>query len=286
MSPKIKNFLQILKRIFKIKEKQVPENQDDLGAYPLRMQISAIPERRYLRTARLLAVLAFLNLAVLIGLAGWFAYNAVRIDVSIANRRAINLYAIDPENKIIRSSEANETSVTALSLIMEKAVRDYITARYSINLDPQKQDKNWGPQSVVALYTDPEKLKQFNENEVGALLASARRKGANKEVHIYSLRQIPSGLWEALIDVFDMPPRDLFDQICDCFDNSPDCLTCKTENNIGQQRFRVFVRAGFGGQVNLLNPMGIRVAGIHLIPQQIHPEDQYWNIPPLLKPTL
>ncbi|MBQ7413354.1 MAG: hypothetical protein IJV07_03655 [Alphaproteobacteria bacterium] len=286
MSPKINQFFRTLKRILKIKEKQVPENQDDLGAYPLRMQIGAIPERRYLRTARLLAVMAFLNLAALIGLAGWFAYNAVRIDVSIANRRAINLYAIDPEYKVIRSAEANETSIPALSLVMEKAIRNYITARYSINLDPQKQEKNWGPQSVVALYTEPEKLKQFNENEVGGLLASARRKGANKEVHIYSLRQTPAGLWEALIDVFDMLPRDSFDPICDCFDNSPECITCKEENGLGQQRFRVFVRAGFWGQVSLLNPMGIQVDGIYLIPQQIHPNDQFWNIPPLLKPTL
>ena len=39
MSPKMQKILNTLAKIFKRKEKEVPENQDALGAYPLRMQI-------------------------------------------------------------------------------------------------------------------------------------------------------------------------------------------------------------------------------------------------------
>jgi len=286
MSPKVKKVLEVLARIFKGKEKQIPENQDALGAYPLRMQISAIPERRYLRTARILAIFTFFNLAALMVLAGMFAYYAVRQDVLVANSKVINLYAMDPEHKVIKASEYSETSYPALGLIMEQGVRDYIKSRYSYYLDPQKQAQNWGPASPLSLYTDAEKLKMFHEREAFAWTSPARQKGVNKEVHIYSLEQTSTGLWEGLIDIFDMKPRDPYHPICDCYEDTRECIECKEKNNLGRARYRVYLRSGFFGMPNLYNPLGIGVAGSYLTPQIIHPEDQFWNIPPILKPEL
>ena len=286
MSPKMKKVLKFLGRIFKGKEKQIPENQDALGAYPLRMQISAIPERRYLRTARILAIFTFFNLGALMVLAGVFAYYAVRPDVLVANSRVVNLYAMDPEHKVIKASEYSQTAYPAMGLVMEQGVRDFIKARYGYYLDPQKQKGNWGPGSPVALYMDSEAYRKFNESGSYAWSSPAIQKKVNREVHIYSLEQTTTGLWDGLIDIFDMEPRDPYHPICDCYDDTPACFKCKEKHNKGRTRYRVYVRAGFWAAPNLLNPLGIGVAGSYLTPQIIHPDDQFWNIPSVLKPEL
>ncbi|MDY6407383.1 MAG: hypothetical protein SPL08_01585 [Pseudomonadota bacterium] len=282
MSQKIKKFFKAIANIFKIKEKEVPENQDALGAYPLRMQISAIPERRYLRTARLLAVITFLNIAVLIALSGFFIYYATQQDVRISGQR-IYLYALDPEYKIIQSMERDRSGHRFDEFVMEQAIRDYIKSRFTFFTDYKKQAQS---RRYVQLYMHGDKLKKFMNEEVYAIDEQARRKGVNREVHIYSLRQTPMGLWEALIDVFDMKPRDPYNPICDCDDNSRECLKCKEELNLGRERYRIYIRSGFHGIPNIDNPFGVRVEDVHITPQIVHPNDKFWNIPPILKPEI
>ena len=283
MSPKMKNFLKTIARILQRKEKEIPENQDALGAYPLRMQISAIPERRYLRTARLLAVITFLNMAVLIALSGVFIHYAVNKDISLENKGYQTLYMMNPEYKIIQSAERTESGHKAIEFILEQAVRDYIKSRYTVFTDKQKQEKSW---KYLNLYTQSEKLKKFYESDIFSLREPALRKGVNREVHIYSLRQTPTGLWEALVDVFDMKPRDPYNPVCDCLDNSQECIKCKEELNLGRTRYRMYVKTSLWGTTNLDNPLGIRVEDIYVTPQIIHPEEHFWGIPSVLKPEL
>ena len=286
LAPEVKKVLKKIIAFLKGKEVETPIDQDNLEAYPERMQISAIPERRYLRTARLLAILTFINLGVLMALAGVFAYYAVRLDVSVANRRVVNIYAIDPEHKVIKASEYGETVIPAMQLMMEKSVREFIIARNSYRLDAQEHRKNWGPGGIVDMYLHPEKYKDFKEEISYSIENDARRKNVNKEVHIYSLRQTPAGLWEGLIDVFDMPPYDPFNPLCQCMDNSQECLQCKEDHKKGKKRFKVYVESDFYGMPSLMNPLGVMVREIYMMPQIIHPEEKYWNIPSILKPEL
>ena len=276
MSPKMKKFFQTIAKIFKVKEKEIPENQDALGAYPLRMQISAIPERRYLRTARLLAVITFLNLAVLIALSGYFVKYAVKQDVSLNRRGQQQLFMMDPEYKVIQSAERNEARHLALEFVMEQAIRDYIKSRYTVYLDKQKQEKSM---KYVNLYMQGNKLDEFYKHEYFTLTEPAKRKGVNREVHIYSLRKTPTGLWEALVDIFDMQPRDPYNPVCECDNNSRECLACKEELNLGRTRYRMYVKAGFYAPKTLSNPMGISISDIYVTPQIVHPKEDFWNIP-------
>ncbi|MBR6412662.1 MAG: hypothetical protein IKS41_05850 [Alphaproteobacteria bacterium] len=283
MSPKMKKFLNLVGKIFKVKEKEVPTNQDALGAYPLRMQISAIPERRYLRTARLLAVITFLNLGVLMVLAGVFSWRAVRQNIKLVRFGQQQLYMMDPEYKVIQSAETSVSKHYAEEFLMEQGVQDYIKSRYNVYLDGAKQQQSW---KYVIMYSNKEKLTEFEEREKFVLTESARRKRVNHEVHIYSIRLTPGNLWEALVDVFEMKPRDPYNPVCDCYDNSRECLKCKEELNVGRSRYRMFVRASFGGNTSLNNPTGFLVENIYVIPQIVHPDEQFWNIPSILKPEL
>jgi hypothetical protein len=286
LAPEIQKFLRKIRAYLKGKEVEEPIDQDHLEAYPERMQISAIPERRYLRTARLLAILTFINIGVLIALAGVFSYYALRIDISVANRRAVNLYAIDPEHKVIKAAEYGTKVVPAMQLMMEKAVREFIIARNSYRLDPQEHNKNWGPGGKVAMYLHPEMYKSFIQEHSFGIANDAQKKKVNKEVHIYSLQQTPAGLWEGLIDVFDMPPYDPFNPLCQCMDNSQECLTCKEKHMKGKARYKVYVDSGFNGFPSLMNPLGVMVDGFYIMPKIIHPNEKYWDIPAILKPEL
>ena len=269
------------------RSKGIPDNQDALGAYPIRMQISAIPERRYLRTARLLTILSFVNMGIMMILAGVFAYNAVRLDVSIASPNAVHLYAIDPQNKVLQAAEYDEIAVPAMTLAVEKAFRNYIMDYFSVDLDPQKQVQHWGPTSTIEHYTNPKMLKDFKEKTGPYLLNYARKRGLNQEAHIYSIRETPGGAWEALLDIFEMKPRNPFDPICNCDDNSRECLNCKKEHNQGHRRYRVFLRGlPLYQEANIHNPLGIMIDIVSVLPQPIHPNENYWGIPPVLRPEL
>ena len=284
MSPKIRSFFEILGRLFRHSAHEVPTNQDALGAYPLRMQISAIPERRYLRTARLLAVLTFINIGVMIALAGIFVHDALRIDVRIAGRRGANLYTMDPERKVIQNVEYGTKRVSAINLLQEQVVRDYIRARSGYYLDSQAQSKL---NKTLQLYTPSEQLKEYRKAEGARLGRESSEKQTDKEVHIYSVTQTSTGVWEALIDVFDMPPYDPFKPICHCTDNSEACISCKEEHNLGRNRFRVFLRVFTRGTPpSRENPFGIAVRDYMILPQKIRPKEKFWGVPSDLRPNL
>ena len=286
LSPSIQKFIRKINAFLKGKKTEAPVDQDCLEAYPERMQISAIPERRYLRTARLLAIFTFINLGILMALGGIFAYYAVRLDVRVANRDVVNLYAIDPEHKVIKASEYSEKRVPAMQLMMEKAVREFIIARHSYRLNSQDNNRNWAPGGIVSMYLNPEAYKDFYQAQSPVISNEAKKKNVNKEVHIYSLNQTPAGLWDALIDVFDMPPHDPFNPLCRCSDNSNECLQCKEKHNKGKKRYRVYIDASFSGSPSLMNPLGVMVNGVYIMPKVIHPEEKYWDIPSILKPEL
>ena len=42
---------------------ETPKDQDHLEVYPEKKQVSAFPERRYIKTNRFLAIIALINLA-------------------------------------------------------------------------------------------------------------------------------------------------------------------------------------------------------------------------------
>lgn len=277
VSPKIIAFFKRFSR----PEVSTPNNQDELGAYPLRMQISAIPERRYLRTVRLLAVLSFINLGVLIALACGYVYLAARQDIAV--RTGWDMYTMDPMRKVIRRAEPPARTVSGMELMMEKAVRDYITARNSAAVDSIQQ-RNLINATTKYLASDDD-FKAYNK-ENSVLQGQTRGRGLDRRVYIYYANRTPSGLWEVLFDVFDMPPLDPFNPICNCHDAGRACLECQLKNNRGHHRFKGYVQTVLGGAPNAENPLGIKMIDYALIPRLIHPNEGYWDTPSILKPEL
>ena len=272
----------ILRDLFGNKKSNSP---DVLGRYPEYMQVRALPERRYLKTSRLLAVFIMINLGVTLALSGIYAYMVERIDISIASSRAVNLFYIDTEKKRLLPAEHTQKIVPATQLMTEAALRQYIADRHTIVWDNEKMGHLWGQGSFVwALSSskfvyDP--FMQLAKREV----EQSRMQGYVRDVHLYELELVYENLWQGIFDTFDMPIPDPFNPLCDCMDNSVECITCKKENSSNRQRYKVFIRTNFTNVKSVGNPLGIMIYSYQTVPMVVR-DNSFWDTPRALKPEL
>lgn len=258
---------------------------DVLGRYPEYMQVRALPERRYVKTSRVLAIIVLINIGITLALAGFYTYLAERVDVSIANQRAVNLFYIDTEQKRLRPAEHTHKSVYAMNLISEAAIRDYIMNRHTILWDNNAMNYRWGNGGLVwALSEGTNIYKQFQTTAEQEIKLS-RSQGFVRDVHILELELLYQNLWMGIFDTFDMPIPDSFNPLCDCSDNSQECLDCKRKHAYNHRRYKVFVRSNYANAKSVGNPMGFSIYGYYVLPMVVR-DDSFWDTPRTLKPEL
>ncbi len=275
-------------RFFKKKiSTQDLNTRDVLGTYPENMQVRALPERRYLKTSRLLAIIILINIGIISMVGGFFTYYADRVDVDIATPDAVHLFAIDPVRKTLVPAEYAQMRVPALQLMAEDLVRNYIKQRHEIVWDNTVMQNRWSAGGPVALFSMFKQVFTPAQAEANVAYEESRREGFVRDIHLYELKFLGGGLWDGVFDMFDMPIPDSFNPICACSDNGVDCLTCKTTNAIRRQRFRVFVRGTFNVEArNSWNPLGYVVTSYNLLYMPIVPEEPFWELPSDLKPEI
>lgn len=262
------------------------ESPDVLGAYPENMQIRAIPERRYLKTSRLLALFVILNVAVLIALSGLFVYYANRANVSISGANSLYLFAIDTEQKVLKPSEYYRMRVSSLQLMTESIVRNYIIQRHSVLWNDDEMRRRWNsPQSFVLNYSAPKLFNEFRKGDALTFLNESRSNSVTKDVHLYDLKLLKNNLWHGIFEVFDMPIPDAYRAICPCDDNSEACLACKRQHAAKRRRYQVYLRTRMDSEPTKANPLGITVYEYHLMYMPIHDDEKVWDIPSLLRPA-
>ena len=105
--------------------KKKTTNQDVLGAYPEKEQVDAFPERRYVRLTRFLTIFTVINLAFVIAGSGFYFYMAQNKDITLNAKGWVHMYSIDPERKLLLPSEPFNAHVSAMQLMIEKALRQY-----------------------------------------------------------------------------------------------------------------------------------------------------------------
>lgn len=276
--------MSFLGNLFKNKKNNSP---DVLGRYPEYMQVKALPERRYLKTSRLIALFIFLNLAVMIALSGLFIYSANRVDVVVGGgRRGINVYSIDSSRKVLVPTEKDVHTVHSLQLYIEALLRKYIQNRHTITWDNNQMKLKWDVTGPVSAFSDYKQVYMPFRADADIYLTESRKKKFVRDVHLYELNPVTTTLWEAVLDIFDMPVPDEYAPICNCYDNSQTCIECKVNNAYKRERFRVIIRASFSGQKNLINPLGFIIHSYSMLYTPIHENEKYWGIPRDLKPNL
>lgn len=286
------------------KQKPVPElpkDQDHLEAYPEKKQVSAFPERRFIKTNRFLVILALVNLACMLAGSGIFIYAAKRADVKVQNERGLLLYQLDNEEKRLKQAEYKERKIPARQLIMEDYLTKYIKERHSCSKDDTQKDFSERLSDKSFVLKSSSGATQQIKKEIETLQRETVSRGIIRDVHIYNLhlltRRGENYLWTAFIETFDFPKPDGF-PVCNCFDNSPTCLKCKYEKTIQRQRKRIWIRATmFNSQKDTKwvrrlpedveitrydNPFGIQILGYYVGYMPKDAPSQNWDLPPEL----
>lgn len=261
------------------------KSPDVLGVYPEKLHTNALPERRYLKTIRLLAVVTLITVSVLFMFAGFFIYSTTHADVSLINNRGSQIYTMDVEKKRLVPVEPYNTALGNLQLVLESNIRDYIKKRHTIVWDDNTMVSNWGNGSWVRGVSAGD-VGEYFSNEANYSLNASRAQRFVQDVHVLELEQLSGSLWEGIIDLYQMPVPDAFNPLCDCDDNSAVCLNCKNLNSLGHSRFKLLIRADLRGNQVLLNPYGFRVYSYNILYMPVDPTQPTWDLPRVLQPDL
>ena len=282
-------------------EKEQSNNQDVLEVYPEKEQVDAFPERRYIKLTRFLTIATIVNLAFVIAYTGIYFYMVRHKDIILERGNYVHLYSIDPEKKLLLPAEPTQIQVSPMQLAMEKALRQYIEERYTLIFDTNEMNKRWGENGYVTRLSQQGILQSF-KSEVSRSIQEIRKNHITRDVHIYSLYPVHGDLWSAYIETFDFPLDENLKKVCDCMDNSKECLKCKMSNAIKRERKKILLKANFRGIKNCTdspndnpkeeekicnNPLGIMVYAYypaHIpLPKNGEKKETFWDLPPALR---
>lgn len=269
------------------------QTNDVVGAYPERLHVRALPERRYLKTSRVMAMIAFVSIAFNFGFAFVYMKMASSVSSVIAQplpenatpeqraRRTTRLYRLDMFNQAIKPIEPAETMRSARSLIAENLIEEYMTLRYQIV--PSYEE-------MAARIAEGSKLYLLAGNTVVAGFASEKeqisshmRNGLTREVYIYSISNLNTDLYEVVFDVFTFDDKAAAQRVCKCLSKDEACLTCLREKATYVQRYKALMRVRFQASLSSLddvlqNPYFFNIYTYSLFPIAIRENDPWRDI--------
>ena len=190
--------LEIFNTVFKYKEKQSP---DQLGFYPERVHVNAMPERRYLWTSRVLVILACLSICLNMML-------AATIYLLLPQRTVQpKLFQINKYFSMLEQVQPAEINFPVSDLITEQHITEYILLRYLVSSDYDELVTRWGPGSTIYWYSSPAVFREFSENDVAYSIMQFRQKSLQRDVEIDWIRPLGTGLWQTQFRTIDYMPR-------------------------------------------------------------------------------
>lgn len=226
--------------IFKYKEKKSP---DILGKYPEFVHVSAMPERRYLWTSRILVILACISICFNMMLSSI-------IYVLIPQREAKpRLFNINRYFSTLEIMQPDEMKIKVSDLIVEEHIREYITYRYVVTDDYDELMQRWGEMGNLYLYSSPEVFRRFKDDDVKLNIMQFKQKNMRRGIEIDWIRTLGTGLWQVQFKTMDYTPEV----------DEPDV-------NIWRAVLRVaFVEMNFANKnINISNPFGFVVTNYSL----------------------
>ena len=159
--------LEIFNTVFKYKEKQSP---DQLGFYPERVHVNAMPERRYLWTSRVLVILACLSICLNMML-------AATIYLLLPQRTVQpKLFQINKYFSMLEQVQPAEINFPVSDLITEQHITEYILLRYLVSSDYDELVTRWGPGSTIYWYSSPGSVNSVKTTWLTALCSSGRNR--------------------------------------------------------------------------------------------------------------
>lgn len=266
---------------------------DVVGAYPERLHVRALPERRYLKTSRVMAMIAFVSIAFNFGFAFVYMKMASSVSSVIAQplpenptaeqraRRTTRLYRLDMFNQAVKQIEPAETMRSARTLVAENLIEEYITLRYAIVPSYEEMAQRMAEGSKLYLLSSTAVASEFSY-EKDQVFRNVRN-GITREVYIYSIKNVNTDLFEVIFDVFTFDENAAAQRVCKCLSKDEACLTCLREKATYVQRYKAMMRVRFQAGLSSLedvlqNPYFFNIYTYSLFPVTIQNDDPWHDI--------
>ncbi len=190
--------------IFKFLFSKVDDNTNDkLGAYPEKVHVGAMPERRYLKTSRIMTLLSagLLCISIILTFCIYMLSPLVR--------SVPQLLAIDKRFYKLEPVQTQVVLWPASMLLMEEHIKQYILLRHTIVPDIDEMQARWNENnSLLRWFSSEEAFRDFTaEKEVNM---ARMTEGLTTEVNVRFVHRIDSSLWLAEFDTIEHMPEEEF----------------------------------------------------------------------------
>ena len=258
-------------------------SNDHLEAYPEHYHVEALPERRYLKTARFWVVATLISMALNFAMCFIYIRNASLVEavVDIPTRQDNFLYNLDYFNKELKPVEKSWRVLNKMDLIYQNLIQDYLTQRYQITSNRAEMSRRWGQNGKVFAYAPKLYEKFLPEAEAGL---KRQASGLTQDIYIYSIKNVSrTNFYEAVFDVFSLNESGYGKQKCPCYIKTQECLKCMRGTAVNVQRNKAYMRVTLAVEEKereaipeSVNPYYFLILDLYILPQAIH-LDNVWE---------
>ena len=280
----LSSVLSIIKKIISVIVYRPEASNDVLEAYPERLHVEALPERRYLKTSRFLVIVSLLSITLNFSLTFIFMRNASLVHAIVEHESYEDtfLYQLDTYHKELKAIQRPSRDLDVIDLIFQNLITDYLTERYQMTINRAEMEERWGRGGKVFLYA-PKLYEPFLNYANESLSQQAR--GITKEIYIYSIRNLGGNLYESIYDVYSLDESGYEDEKCPCKEKTQECLLCMRETAVAVNRYKTYMRVRLVIQERPAeeirenkNPYYFLISSFHALPQAIHVEKQWEDV--------
>ena len=190
--------------IFKFLFSEVDDGSNDkLGAYPEKVHVRAMPERRYLKTSRIMTLVSIALLC------GSIVLLCIIYMLSPLLRSEPLLLAIDKRFYKLEPVQPDIISWPSSMLLMEEHIKQYILLRHTIVPDIDEMQARWSSKNSLLRWFSNDPTFQEFESEKDVNMARMAE-GLTREVKIRFVHRIDEGLWLAEFDTIEHMPEEEF----------------------------------------------------------------------------
>lgn len=189
--------LDIFQTIFKYREKKSP---DQLGFYPERVHVNAMPERRYLWTSRILVIASCMSICFSMML-------ACAVYVLLPQRGAFpRLLQTNNYFSRLELTDVAEKTVPVQDLIAEQYIEEYILLRHVISNDYDELVNRWSPGSQLYWMSARPVFQSFTTNDAQNNIMQFRMRSLVRMVEVEWIKPMGRSLWQAQFITMDYYP--------------------------------------------------------------------------------
>ncbi|MBO4644618.1 MAG: hypothetical protein J5716_08445 [Alphaproteobacteria bacterium] len=239
--------------IFKFLFSEIDDSsKDKLGAYPEKVHVRAMPERRYLKTSRIMTFVSagLLCFAIILTFVIYLLSPQLRSEAT--------LLRIDRRFYKLENVERHIVRVPASQLLTEEHIKQYIILRHTIVSDVDEMQIRWDENnSMLKWFSSNEAFRTFIEEKKINMIRIGE--GLTVEVNVRFVHRIAGGLWLSEFETIEHTPEEEYPTV---------------------KRWRALLEIGFHRrpyptrEEHFKNPLNFYVYKYSLIPRVVTKDDK------------